>query len=176
LIIYQSCLKKIKKIQEGSPLRPTNRITQFKNGNLEIKRVLVEDEGFYICSISNSYGTKYAQAQLLVYVAASFVRRPIDQDAVEGGSVEFYCAVNGKPTPNLMWKKNGLQVDITNNRYEFYQDNQLFVIKNLNQTSDHGLYSCVAKNEVNQIEAPFKLTVTPASLFNISLVFSAYFV
>lgn len=37
-----------------------------ENGNLQIKNVRVEDEGFYTCSVSNSIDTKTAQAYLNV--------------------------------------------------------------------------------------------------------------
>jgi hypothetical protein len=46
--------------------RNTNRFYVQTIGDLEIKSVRVEDEGFYVCSISNSFATKYAQAQLEV--------------------------------------------------------------------------------------------------------------
>ena len=36
------------------------------NGHLEIKNLRVEDEGFYVCSISNAKSAKYAQAELVV--------------------------------------------------------------------------------------------------------------
>lgn len=53
--------------------RNTNRFYVQTIGDLEIKSVRVEDEGFYVCSISNSYGTKYAQAQLEVNGIKSFI-------------------------------------------------------------------------------------------------------
>lgn len=36
------------------------------NGDLEIQRVLAEDEGFYVCSIGTYDNIKYAQAKLTV--------------------------------------------------------------------------------------------------------------
>ena len=44
----------------------TNRIYQVQNGVLEIKILRVEDEGFYVCSMSNKKSIKYAQAELVV--------------------------------------------------------------------------------------------------------------
>lgn len=56
----------LKALKDGEPLPRINRIFVNAIGNLEIKDVRVEDEGFYVCSISNSHSTKYAQAELVV--------------------------------------------------------------------------------------------------------------
>jgi hypothetical protein len=104
-------------------------------GDLEIRGVRVEDEGFYVCSLSNAASVKYAQAQLVVngsstlsllyylfcfiyiihyylifisiLVAASFLRKPQDQQIAEGNTAEFYCSTSGKPKPIIVWKKDG---------------------------------------------------------------------
>lgn len=115
-----------------------NRIRIQTNGDLEIKNVRVEDEGFYTCSMSYGSQTKYAQAQLevngewnsinnqiyalkYVYkidydlfkkygikVPVSFIKTPSDQEVAEGNSVEFYCSVRGKPDPVITWTRYGL--------------------------------------------------------------------
>ena len=91
---------------------------------------MVDDEGFYICSIGNSFITKFAQAQLTIngielnlliriqkfmksnksylIVPPTFIKRPYDQETFEGNSVEFYCSASGKPKPVIIWKKNGI--------------------------------------------------------------------
>ena len=47
--------------------------------------------------------------------------------------------------------------------YEFYQDDQILIIGNVNREIDQGVYSCLARNEVNRIETQFKLRVIPPS-------------
>ena len=42
------------------------RISLSPNGDLEIRKVIVEDEGFYVCSIENSQSVKYVQAKLTI--------------------------------------------------------------------------------------------------------------
>ena len=44
----------------------SRRFTVSRNGDLEIVDVRVEDEGHYVCSISNQRDVKYAQAKLTV--------------------------------------------------------------------------------------------------------------
>ena len=53
-------------MKDKKPILRTKRVTITRNGDLEIKNAIIEDEGFYICSIKNSLISKYAQAQLLV--------------------------------------------------------------------------------------------------------------
>lgn len=117
-----------------------NRVRMQTNGDLEIKNVRVEDEGFYTCSMSYRSQTKYAQAQLEVNgelnskfnlcveirsvfqklkflfiknelkVPVSFIKTPSDQEVAEGNNVEFYCSVRGKPDPVITWTRNGLKL------------------------------------------------------------------
>lgn len=92
----------------------------------------MEDEGFYVCSISRGSNTKYAQAELIVngnlsnYLSLAYfmcenyrnlidncqvpvilIKKPVDQEVIEGNIVEFYCSVSGKPEPSITWTKNG---------------------------------------------------------------------
>ncbi|RMZ99529.1 neogenin isoform X1 [Brachionus plicatilis] len=138
------------------------------NGDLEIQRVLAEDEGFYVCSIGNYDNIKYAQAKLTVNIAASFIKRPVDVTAIEGNYAEFYCKVAGKPEPKVMWKKDGALIEKKNNQnsiisdFEFYQNNELLRINNLNQKTHSGSYTCVAVNPVNTISSDALLQITQA--------------
>lgn len=52
--------------KDGDPLPRNTRFQVQASGELEIKSVRVEDEGFYVCSITYLGTTKYAQALLEV--------------------------------------------------------------------------------------------------------------
>lgn len=87
--------------------------------------------------------------------------------------MEFYCSVDGKPQPTIIWKKDGMKIakSLANNsndpidHYEFYQNYQLLKINNLNHEKDSGIYSCTAKNSANSITSSARLIVTQSSNF-----------
>lgn len=85
----------------------------------------------------------------------------------EGNSVELYCSVDGKPTPSIVWKKDGYLIKNSNEskqfHYEFYKNNQVIKINNLNSVNDSGVYECVAKNSINLISSSAKLVINKAS-------------
>jgi hypothetical protein len=57
-----------------------NRILVLNNGDLLIRQVQIEDEGFYVCSISDSRESKFAQAQLTVKGFSIFFYFSFDKD------------------------------------------------------------------------------------------------
>ncbi|XP_068714967.1 neuroglian-like isoform X2 [Montipora foliosa] len=66
------------------------------------------DSGKYWCLAENGLSsTVTAIAYLDVQYPSSFTSKPIDKTVKEGVDINFHCAVNGKPTPNVTWIKDG---------------------------------------------------------------------
>ncbi|XP_068757833.1 contactin-2-like [Montipora capricornis] len=69
---------------------------------------LRNDSGEYWCVAWNGFSdTANASAYLDVQYPSSFTSKPIDKTVKEGVDINFHCAVNGKPTPNVSWIKDG---------------------------------------------------------------------
>ena len=51
----------------------------------------------------------------------------------------------------------------TSSNYEFYQNDQMLRINNVNYTLDRGVYTCTARNEVNTISASARLAIDRSS-------------
>jgi hypothetical protein len=152
-------------LRNGEPIRNTYRFNINSQDYLEIKHATADDEGFYVCSLSNRWSDAkvYSQAKLTVNVPVKFLKMPINKEAIEGNSIEFECKVNGKPIPKIEWQFNGHSLkNYSNSHYEFYDDNQTLVINNLAINNDSGIYSCVASNNVNTLTASASLMIKPA--------------
>ena len=70
---------------------------------------------------------------------------------MEGQDVVFSCVVEGNPSPNVSWTKDGQQLNITaNSRLAASRtnNNHSLTITDV-QRSDAGDYKCVANNSVN---------------------------
>lgn len=130
------------------------------NGDLEIFDLEVSDEGFYVCIISDGSVKKYAQALLTVNTRIFILKHPRDIEVTEGGFVEFYCSMSGKPLPEIHWKHNDIPLNNTNNRLEFYQRNQLLKINSV-IGGDKGVYTCHGSNDFSMNEASAVLHINP---------------
>lgn len=95
----------------------------------------------------------------------TFIRKLYDQLVTEGNSVEFLCSVSAKPSPKIVWKKDGVLIDDESelSNYEFYNDNQLFRISQVKKANE-GVYSCIANNQVNSVSSLARLVVTDPSM------------
>ncbi|PFX18218.1 Neuroglian [Stylophora pistillata] len=82
-------------------------------------------------------------------VALSWASKPaVDELAIEGRRKILYCFVNGRPTPEITWKKNGTRIVHGQNSYEIprhYFGHRL-VITNVNRESHQDVYTCEANN------------------------------
>ena len=84
------------------------------------------------------------------------MKEPADTSTGRTGEVYLQCEVSGKPTPRVVWKKNGKLV--ANDSRHFVKRNALRITRFLEE--DVGVYMCVAWNEYRAI----------ASLARISLI------
>ncbi|XP_068759026.1 neuroglian-like isoform X2 [Montipora capricornis] len=95
----------------GNPAPSVRWIKDGKTvGNEDLLSIVTErnDSGKYWCLAENGLSsTVTAMAYLDVQYPSSFTSKPIDKTVKEGVDINFHCAVNGKPTPNVTWIKDG---------------------------------------------------------------------
>lgn len=84
--------------------------------------------------------------------------------ALSGQRVIFHCAVDGEPTPNVLWRREDGKMPI--GRARILDDKSLLI--DSVQTSDEGLYICDADNLVGSVTAKASLVVN-CKLFSYSL-------
>ncbi|XP_056618252.1 igLON family member 5 isoform X1 [Triplophysa dalaica] len=84
------------------------RVSLVNNNNSEfsikIERVMVTDEGPYICSFQAKNQPHTAHVYLIVQVPARIVNISEDKSVNEGDDVNLHCLAVGRPEPTVTWK------------------------------------------------------------------------
>lgn len=84
-----------------------------------------------------------------------FNKKPEDVVALTSQKVVFHCAVDGDPTPTVLWRREDGKMPI--GRARILDDKSLLI--DAVQTSDEGVYICEAKNLVGNVKEQAALTV-----------------
>ncbi|XP_023812528.1 neurofascin isoform X1 [Oryzias latipes] len=134
--------------------------TRFKthsNGTLEVKRIQLQDEGTYVCVISNIAGRDENQVRVEVKEPIVIVTKPQSMKVIRGSDVRLECAVKADATTpfTTSWIKNKKQVTFG---WRVSLDESNLVITDVNR-GDEGNYTCVFKNELDQKSASAHLLV-----------------
>uniref|UniRef100_A0A8D3DLU9 Neural cell adhesion molecule L1 n=1 Tax=Scophthalmus maximus TaxID=52904 RepID=A0A8D3DLU9_SCOMX len=126
-----------------------NRFRTHGNGTLEIKRIQIEDQGTYLCVVSNIAGRD--QKPTLI------VTRPQSMKVIRGSDVRFECGVKADvSTPvTTTWMKDKKLLSLG---WRTSMDESNLVITNVNR-GDEGNYTCVVKSELDQKSASARLMV-----------------
>uniref|UniRef100_T1GJH5 Ig-like domain-containing protein n=1 Tax=Megaselia scalaris TaxID=36166 RepID=T1GJH5_MEGSC len=119
--------------------------------SLEIRNVVLSDEGVYICEAQNSVGHISAKAQLYVNSAPKFIKKPQDQKVGLNGVASFHCVADGNPPPSIYWTKEGSSVLMfPNNSYGHIHITPHGTLEiNGVQKDDAGYYVCSAFSVVD---------------------------
>ncbi|XP_071806163.1 roundabout homolog 2-like isoform X3 [Asterias amurensis] len=132
----------------------SGRLSVTQDGELQIRHVTQDDEGYYICSADSGSGSNKAEAFLRVIASVSqpppIIRYgPSNQTLIVGTVALLTCETAGNPAPSVRWTKDGapLQAD-SNSRFTVLDTGRL-QISGLS-INDSGLYSCVASNDSGQ--------------------------
>lgn len=85
-----------------------------------------------------------------------------DQTAIEGTTIKLLCAVTG-PFPIMKWLKNGKPVPWGNNMKNMTGEGLGHVVISKIARADAGVYTCVAKNQYNEVSTEAVIKVIPRS-------------
>ncbi|XP_022670614.1 titin-like isoform X6 [Varroa destructor] len=95
----------------------------------------------------------------------SFIKLPTDREVTEGHQVRFDCRVSGRPTPEVLWYRNGLQVCDDNAHKILVNEGGLHALQiNDAQASDAGMWTCVVRNKSGERRCDVTLTVIEREL------------
>ncbi|XP_035014683.2 neurofascin isoform X1 [Hippoglossus stenolepis] len=134
-----------------------NRFKTHGNGTLEIKHIRIEDQGTYLCVVSNIAGRDESQVRIEVKEPTLIVTRPQSMKVIRGSDVRFECGVKAdSSTPvTTSWMKDKKLLSLG---WRISLDESNLVITNVNR-GDEGDYTCVIKSELDQKTASARLMV-----------------
>ncbi|XP_014898788.1 neurofascin [Poecilia latipinna] len=134
-----------------------NRFRTHRNGTLEIKRIQIEDQGTYLCVISNIAGRDENQVRVEVKEPIIIVTKPRSMKVLRGSDVRLECGVKADITTPIKttWMKNKNQAALS---WRVSMDESNLVITNVNR-GDEGNYTCVIQNDLEQKSASAHLMV-----------------
>ncbi|CAH1981384.1 unnamed protein product [Acanthoscelides obtectus] len=138
-----------------------------KGQMLTIPNLTFKNGGLYRCLADNKVG-KAAHAHIEVFVEHKPVVN-IEKYMVNTANeheAELKCTVKAYPAPEVLWQRNGKNIDVHTPRVKLrskkneYIEN-ILVITNV-QEEDFGQYTCYAKNSLGKVEKVVSLVKTPA--------------
>ncbi|KAK6175562.1 hypothetical protein SNE40_014001 [Patella caerulea] len=129
---------------DGRPLPDRVRTQRYE---LIINDIQYNDEGRYVCTASNQYGSTRANVQLTVTRPEQplrvIIESPTEVDVDVGTSVRFVCravSYNSEANYVLSWTKNGAGLPVKG-----IDQNGVLVIPNI-QPEDEGTYTCTGSD------------------------------
>ncbi|GFS46965.1 hemicentin-1 [Trichonephila inaurata madagascariensis] len=128
----------------------------FGRSKLLIENAGKEDEGTYICLAQNAAGERKAAAAVRVRTPPIIVDSSGVKSVKLKDTVVLDCLVKGDPLPNIIWIKNGQQLEL-NHRIQLITNGSLFIYNSSDQ--DSGQYKCVASNDFGLAEQVAELIV-----------------
>ncbi|XP_067120871.1 titin [Centruroides vittatus] len=88
----------------------------------------------------------------------NFVKVPTDKEITEGKMVRFDCRVSGRPFPEVLWYKNGIQImDDATHKLLVNEGGVHALMITVASREDSGHYVCVARNKSG--EAKFEVNL-----------------
>lgn len=100
----------------------------------------------------------------------AFLKLPMNRDVTEGHQVRFDCRVSGRPAPEVLWFRNGIQVCDDNAHKILVNEGGLHALQiNDAQLSHSGIWTCVVRNKSGECRCDVTLNVIGKRFFFLSL-------
>ncbi|XP_027866862.1 matrix-remodeling-associated protein 5 isoform X1 [Xiphophorus couchianus] len=144
------------KVSNGASIARNMKVQRFEvlhNGTLIIRNSQLTDEGQYVCTVQNQYGTDKMMANLIVMSHHPRVLQPRERDihVYEGSKVELECKVEGDPVPRVKWVlPNSIQLMTTSpsvpSQWQVAVDDSGTLHINQASLTDSGIYRCTGSS------------------------------
>ncbi|KAG2470466.1 neogenin-like isoform X2 [Polypterus senegalus] len=146
------------------PLDLDERIISLPSGALVISNVNESDAGLYRCIVEIAATMKAsdeAKVEVLPETGMArqlqFLRPPVPSSKVQGQDMLMLCVATGFPPPRIQWMFNDKLIDSSGNRSKLIGGGSLLIL-NITE-EDTGMYTCLAGNENDTLQASAELMV-----------------
>ena len=137
------------------PARYKGRVQIVGQASLQIVNVTEEDEGGYLCEISDTgagWKTLSRAVKLHVLIPPTIISHPRESQLLdEGEELRLGCKATGKPIPEVSWYKGQIELIQGIGSAEYLKPDV--------SRGDNGIYRCVARNNASQVEYTVKVVV-----------------
>lgn len=143
-----------------------------ENGDLQITDVSFADAGDYTCYATNKFGKADANGTLVVKDYTRITDQPQDYEVPAGNPATFRCNAIADSSLDLqiLWLSDGEQIDFESEP-RFVRTNDYSLTISKTAELDSGIYTCLAKTELDEVSAQATLIVqdvpNPPELSNI---------
>ncbi|EJW78737.1 hypothetical protein WUBG_10353, partial [Wuchereria bancrofti] len=155
--------------KDGIPVNIDNKhifmkTNEANHSTLIIKEARLKDSGVYSCKATNIIGIAKTEAKFAVeefIEVPKFIEYLQEISVQENETAQLSVTVVGKPSPEVVWLKNGVSINIDNDHIFSKKDEQghhTLIIKEA-RLEDMGTYSCKAINLAGTEEIETKLAV-----------------
>ncbi|XP_037049599.1 neuroglian-like [Bradysia coprophila] len=138
------------------------RYQTLANGDLTIHNIGFADAGQYTCHAHNKFGDIEGQGMLVVKEHTRIITDEPQFYAIAAGEpATFRCNVvaDSSLDLNVVWLKDGEEVNFEDDERLVRLKNNEFTISNRSHELDTGIYTCVAKTDLDEARADFMLLV-----------------
>ncbi|NXE13802.1 OBSCN protein, partial [Lophotis ruficrista] len=149
--------------KDGKPVEvdPHHIIIEDPDGSctLILDNLTGVDSGQYMCFASSPAGNASTLGKILVQVPPRFVNKVRNAYFVEGEDAQFTCTIEGAPSPQIRWYKDGLLLKDTSKYQTFSEPRSgiiVLVVKNPSN-EDMGHYECELVNRLGSAKSGAEL-------------------
>ncbi|XP_033105528.1 hemicentin-1-like isoform X2 [Anneissia japonica] len=143
--------------KNGFRITPTTANQLNNNETLWIGEVQLTDNADYICVASNIAGNISKTFNVHVWVPPTIVPDERVWTVHEGDAVVLPCIVQGIPTPEVEWQKDGRAIKRRSQRHTKLDTGSLEIISAIK--TDTGTYICSVRNDAGAIQRTIFLDV-----------------
>ncbi|XP_051581270.1 hemicentin-1-like isoform X1 [Myxocyprinus asiaticus] len=147
-------------LKDGVPMRQGEGVRITSNGHrLVISRAQVSDTAVFHCVVTNEAGEQEKEFKVSVHVPPTIhSTSSSERSVVLHMPISFQCVASGIPPPSIIWLKDGLPVDTTQEFLKLESAGRVLHIKNA-RLEDAGKYTCVATNAAGEAQQHIRLNV-----------------